>query len=426
MTTPPESVRRVAFVCDTDAGGAATAAHRIGAAIAAKGVATFWVYGEGHPDPGRFSAAQWPSLLRYGAFRLGSAFRLPEALGERARRRCVSSTVVQAVRRFSPDIISLHNVHKTMDESVVSALSAIAPVVWTLHDMWALTGYCCYSHACREFESGCGPDCPEWGNWGPATCSAAEGWQRRQHAFQHAADRLGLVAPSHWMLRCIGARAASARLSERIANGCDLGVFRPLGDRDAARKALGVPHDARKTVLLGGDSLADKRKGAGGALEALRRVAHETPIHVLTFGHDAGDIEPIEKATVQHLGFVRDERFLNMAYNAADVFVLATDADNLPNTLVESVAAGTPCVTHSVGGCGDVVQDGLTGALVPPGDTEGLANAVAAVLARSGPEADAQRARCRALAEQAFDAERQARAYLDFMQKLKALTASRK
>jgi len=423
MTPESRHIGRVAFVCDIDTGGAATAAQRMAEVLASQGVETAWMYGEARPSPFCFSALQWPNLSRYVAYRVACAMPGSEIRREFWRRLSISSTVVRAVRGFRPDVISVHNIHKTMDIGVVERLTAIAPVVWTLHDMWALTGYCCYSHECQQFERGCGRICPEAGKWGPVVSSAQVGWRRRQGVLQRTAGRLAVVSPSAWLLECSKARELPVCDSRKIANGCDLNVFRPLGDKRVVRSLLGLLARETKVVLIGGQSLDDKRKGASKALAAIQKLAEVETLTVLTFGGDAPTLVSGANLTFHHLGPVGDDRYLNLVYNAADVFVLPTDADNLPNTLVESMAAGTPCVAFDVGGCCDVIDDGETGRLVAPGDVESLSRAISDVLCLSPDAAESMRHRCRQKAENEFNIEKQSSEYLAFMEQLLESTA---
>jgi glycosyltransferase involved in cell wall biosynthesis len=115
---------------------------------------------------------------------------------------------------------------------------------------------------------------------------------------------------------------------------------------------------------------------------------------------------------------VRDEALLNLYYNAADVFVLPTMADNLPNMLIEAVAAGTPCVASDIGGCGDVVVNGVTGYLASSGDEASLADAIKRVLSATPGEKEEWSNKCRAFAAQSFDSHLQAERYLALYEEL--------
>jgi glycosyltransferase involved in cell wall biosynthesis len=81
-----------------------------------------------------------------------------------------------------------------------------------------------------------------------------------------------------------------------------------------------------------------------------------------------------------HLQYVGNDRFLSLVYSAADVFVIPSLQDNLPNTVMEAMACGTPVVGFDVGGIRDMVRAGRTGVLTGPGDVDALQTALTKIL----------------------------------------------
>ena len=74
-------------------------------------------------------------------------------------------------------------------------------------------------------------------------------------------------------------------------------------------------------------------------------------------------------------------------YASLDIFVHSGPHETFGNTLQEAAASGLPVVAPAVGGPLDLVRDGVTGALVPPGDAQALAAAVSALAASPRPRA---------------------------------------
>jgi len=183
-----------------------------------------------------------------------------------------------------------------------------------------------------------------------------------------------LVSPSRWLAYC--ARQSAVLRDKRvevIANPIDTGAFKPL-ERREARHAFNLPLD-KKLVLFGAaDGTADPRKGFAYLREALSAFAESDGLELVIFG--AGDTDKggsIDLDVPLHrIGALRDNVSLNLLYSACDVFVLPSLQDNLPNTLLEALACGTPCVAFDTGGIGDLLQHQENGYLVHLADAADL------------------------------------------------------
>jgi len=283
-------------------------------------------------------------------------------------------------------------------------------IVWTLHDMAAFTGGCHYAGDCQAYarNPGCG-NCPMLGS-GQEDDASRRDWLLRQAAY--ADLDLTVVTPSRWLADCARQSPLFAgKRIEVIANGIDLQLFRPL-DRQALRRAWNIGAD-EAVVLFGADSIQNRRKGFDlllASLEALARQAPEKTITLAAFGSLSADFTPpAGRFRFVHLGDIANEGKLPEVYGLADLLVLPSREDNLPNTAVEALACGVPVVGFRVGGLTDIVTDGETGYLAAPGNVEELAGLMLRVLGTDNPAAWA--ARCRAKAEADFDSHQQAEKY---------------
>jgi len=113
-----------------------------------------------------------------------------------------------------------------------------------------------------------------------------------------------------------------------------------------------------------------------------------------------------------HLGPIHDDCFLSFAYSAADLIVISSLQDNLPNAVLEAIACGTPVMGFAVGGIPDMVRPGITGLLVTPQEVSGLSAAIGELLRDPVRRADKAR-NCRRIAVEEYGLELQARRYLD-------------
>jgi glycosyltransferase involved in cell wall biosynthesis len=413
---------RITFISDDVAGGAAIACRRLIRGLRSlPGNDVSWVALRSRGEPDVIPAGDWPGVLDMITSRLTTHLTGSESVRRRAVERVGDGAVFRAVCRQAPQVVHLHGLHEGLSFSLVERLAERFPLVWTLHDMWPLTGYCYYAFDCEKYANGCQGECAQLGRCGAAPRRPAVEWQRRDRFFACHRERCILVAPSRWMAACARERFGGRVRVEHIANGLDLEVFRPHDDRLAVRRALGLP-PGQKIILTGAQHLGEERKGGTLFREALRRLAQTLPepLLVVTFG--AGVMGSIGSVRVHAAGTIRDEAHLALYYNAADVFVSTALADNLPNTVMESIACGTPVVAFDVGGCGDLVREGQSGFLVPPGDVGVLADRISRALKAAPEEGADWRSASRRIAETDYSEVLQARRYATLYGQLGGVT----
>jgi glycosyltransferase involved in cell wall biosynthesis len=299
------------------------------------------------------------------------------------------------------DVVQLYNTHGSyFSHTALPYLSRRRPVVWRLSDMWSFTGHVAYSYDCDRWRDGCG-SCPYLSEY-PALSrdTTALLWRWKNAVYRRS--RLTIVAPSRWIERLASESPLLSRFPVvRIPNGIDLERFKPV-DRAEARARLGIPSDG-PVVLFSAPDVSDRRKGGAVLNEALERL-DGVPFRLLVAGANETPPFPRPFWSLTHLV---DEDEIALSYAAADVFVLPTLAENLPNAALESVAAGTPCVSFDVGGVPDVVRHMETGYLAKLGDAEALAEGIRTLLADDELRLRMGEA-CRGVAEAQFSAELEA------------------
>ncbi len=284
-----------------------------------------------------------------------------------------------AARFRSLDVINLHWVAGFVDyREFFQAVPRSVPVVWTLHDMNVFTGGCHYNAGCERFAERCGT-CPQLGSSREDDLSR-QVWKRKHELFANLyGRRLHIVTPSHWM-------AGEVRRSSLLGDRFDVSVI-PYGvnneefaprDRAAARAVLGIPQES-PVVLFVAYSVEARRKGFALLSDALRGLTAVPDLLLLSVG--AGNRLPDLPVPQVHLGKVAQNRFLSVAFSAADLFVIPSLQDNLPSTVLEAMACGTPVVGFDTGGVAEMIQPGRTGALGPVGDVPTLARNIEQLLA---------------------------------------------
>lgn len=272
------------------------------------------------------------------------------------------------------------------------------PIVWTLHDMWAFTGGCHHSAGCEEYTRACG-HCPML-RW-PGPCDLSHRiWRRKKRLFP---PQMHIITCSEWL----GQRARSSSLLsgypvQVIPNAIDIQLFTPAApeQRQAFRQRLGIP-SAAVVALFASVKVENPWKGFGHLVQALGHVRQQwphLPLELLVMGKAQPETLRQLPYPVRELGLLSDPRQIAEAYAAADLFVIPSLEENLPNTVMEALACGTPVAGFRTGGIPEMVEHEENGFLAPVGDSLALAEAIAWVAERS----EQLRAAARRKAEQCY------------------------
>lgn len=345
-------------------GGAAVACRRLLRALRGHQTdATLLVQQQSGPEPFvvPFAANAWQEKSAFARF---AAERLYFRFFEKSRnvRFAFSPANVgidisrhPAVRQA--DVLHLHWIHfGFLSIRSLEKLFALGkPIVWTLHDMWAFTGGCHYSGGCTNYLSHC-RNCPFLKN-PSANDLSYKVFEKKKILFQKA--DIHFVACSQWL-------AGVARQSEllkgfpitAIPNPIDTQLYRPL-DKHAIRRKLGLPPD-RQLILFGAMNTQDSRKGFA-YLERALQLLHgnnanlENQLELVIFGKSDAETLARLPFRVRDYGSVKGDAALVDLYNACDAMVLPSLEDNLPNTVMEALACGTPTVAFRTGGLPELI-----------------------------------------------------------------------
>ena len=269
------------------------------------------------------------------------------------------------------DVVHLH----WINEGIYSShfLNDIRkPVVWTLHDMWSFTGGCHYTGDCEKYKERCGA-CWCLGSSKEDDLSA-KGQEKRIQEYKPG--RLQFVGCSKWITDCANQSRVlneSGKSCVTIPNPIDTTWFHPRNQNEC-RELLGIQTN-KKLILCGAVNLRDQRKGASLLLEALKELPAEEYL-LCTYGNPKGIDLANSGFETFSFGSVYDDLHLSLIYNACDVFAAPSKQENLANTVVESLACGTPVAAFDIGGMPDMILPGINGFLAKPFDTGELAAAI--------------------------------------------------
>jgi glycosyltransferase involved in cell wall biosynthesis len=328
---------------------------------------------------------------------------------------------VGVVRQLPPcNVVNLHWIAGFVDyQGFFSTIPERVRIFWRLSDMNALTGGCHFDHGCGRHTAGCGA-CPQLGSTDARDLSH-QIWHRKQAVFSRLEpERLHIIALNRWMAKIVSQNPLLGKFPVTIIpNGVDTNVFAPHDIR-FARAALGIPQD-RQVVLFAADVVANRRKGFALLAQALNELHDFQRLFLVSVG--ASTLRIQTDTPHLHLGHVDNDGLLSLIYSAADIYVIPSLQDNLPNTVLEAMACGTPVIGFDVGGIPDMVRPGITGLLVPAGDVMGLSGAISELL-RCPDKRAAMAVDCRRIAVDEYGQEMQVRRYLELYRE--AVTATSK
>lgn len=319
------------------------------------------------------------------------------------------------------DVINLHWVADQFQSplTIKNLLQLGKPVIWTLHDMWAFTGGCHYSASCQKYETEC-VNCPQLDNDIYGLTSAI--LQDNIACFNH--PRLTIVTPSHWLAGCVKkSRVFSQNNVEIIPNSINTKIFTPTL-KSCAKASFNIDLD-ELILLVGASTAKERRKGFQELIEVLKtcqqneqiiRLINNNKIRIWCFGESFDGFQEL-KFNVTPLGFINSDEKLSLIYSAADILILPSLEDNLPNTLLESMSCGTPVIGFNIGGIPDLVNDGITGFLSYENNLQEMAYKIIELIFNSSLRQNMSN-NCRETILNNYTLEIQANNYLNLYRKL--------
>ena len=280
------------------------------------------------------------------------------------------------------DVIHLHWINQGMLSlgNIKKILKSGKPVVWTMHDMWPCTGICHHARTCTNYETKCGNCSFLVGN--RKNDLSTRTFLKKQKLYSVAP--LTFVTCSGWLK---GLAEKSVLLQGKsivnIPNPINTNLFKPRNKKESRLK-YSLPVD-KKLILFGSVKVKNKRKGMAYLAEACRILAKKHPelsqnVAVVAFGHSSKSLEKISPFPVYSLDYVNDERKLVDIYNSVDLYVTPSLEENLPNTIMEAMACGVPCVGFNVGGIPEMIDHLHNGYVAEYESAEDLANGIYWVL----------------------------------------------
>lgn len=264
------------------------------------------------------------------------------------------------------DIVHLHWIYYYLNpEEILKLYLSGKKIVWTFHDMRAMTGGCHYAGDCQRYHTFC-ENCPQLKQ--DPLLLVHQLFQNQKECFQKM--EMTIIVPSLWMKKCVEKSAIFMNKPvEVIKNSVPIHQFYPLG-RSKIRKKFHIKQDAFVLLFVAND-LHEKRKGWSYLKEILFKLKENRQlkqfwsqklIQIMIVGDNIKHELAMDE-NIHYIPYVDSISKLNEIYNNADIFMLPSTEDNLPNTMLESLSSGTPVMAFRSGGIPDLIQHGYNGYL---------------------------------------------------------------
>lgn len=272
-------------------------------------------------------------------------------------------------------VINLHWVGNFINWPTFFKRSTCKKIVWTIHDMSPFTGGYHYSGGFRGYEE-FDKNCPLVSNsFDPKL--PEKSLKRKKEILNRYNQKLTIVSPSQWLLECSKHSSLFNSYPHYcIPNGVNTSVFKPI-DKNIVRQKFNIKED-EFVLLFIADFITNRRKGFDILLEALRKLPKNDKLVLMAIGSNSQI--PDFGFKYIHVDYVQSESVLNTLYNCADLFVIPSREENLPNTVLEAMSSQVPVIGFSIGGIPEMVKENHTGFLVKPFDTSELAYKIEKVM----------------------------------------------
>lgn len=255
------------------------------------------------------------------------------------------------------DVIHLHwtNQGFLSLEGLERILHSGKKIVVTMHDQWYYTGICHYAGDCIRYQAFC-TRCPQIK--GKLIDVAQRVFKKKQKMY--SSSDITFVGCSKWIadLASLSSLTKDQKVTN-IPNAIDTDVFCPQRWEEA-RQHFGLPKD-KKLLLFGAQRITDERKGFKYLVDACKIIKDQQPgaaseIGIVVVGGQSDAVRDALPLPVYTVPYISEESQMVKLYNAVDVYVTPSLQDNLPNTIVEAMACGIPCVGFRVGGIPEMID----------------------------------------------------------------------
>ena len=262
---------------------------------------------------------------------------------------------LRKVKKYSPTVIHLHNLHGSYIH--LSSLFRFVkknniPVIWTLHDCWAFTGYCPHFtlSKCAKWKTSC-YHCPVYREDSVSLFDNSQIMYKLKKKWFSNIKNMTIVTPSQWLADLVKESYLKDYPIRVINNGIDLNVFKPTASD--FRKKYNIAND--KSIILGVAFDWSKKKGLDVFIELAKRL-DDTQYQIVLVGTD-DMIDRLLPENIISIHRTQDQQELAGLYTISDLFINPSREENYPTVNMEAISCGTPVLTFKTGGSPEILDE---------------------------------------------------------------------
>lgn len=332
-----------------------------------------------------------------------------------------SDKILRTLEFKNADVIHCHNLHTSyFNLETLKKISALKPVIWTLHDMWPITAHCAHSFDGALKNNGFFT-CPSLDIYPPIAWHNEKYLENKKTKI-YKSSNFHLVTPSKWLAEKVGQSVLKDKPISVIHNGIDISVFRPH-DRLKCRQELDLPQDRPIALIVAKGGASNPWKGGNYAQEVIKAFTDHSMAYSrpnIPFFVDLGGERGQTDQNLKSVGYIADQETLAKYYSAADILLYPSIADNCPLIVLEAMACSLPIVSFDTGGIPELVEHKINGYVAKYKDPNDLKNGVGFLLNLPFQELEKIRQSSREKIKTSFTVEKMAEQYIKLYEKSKA------